>query len=215
MIVVLGESENDRKAIASLVRGLCPDAQIKCLRRPLMLVKPLKDESLPRYASQVCKVVNSAASQDTVTCVFVHEDADAFEPKHEEVAERIEHALRGAGVPGKVHAVVPAWEIEAWWFMWPDIVADCYESWIEPTIATPPGRVRNAKERLRRAVRPSGLSKRQRARFPDYRESDSIKIAEAIRAGGRTDAPRRGTSRSYDRFRQSVADCCPGNRKAA
>jgi|SRR5665213_705498 len=208
VIVIFGESDNDRKAIAALVRALCPKSRTKIMRSPLVLIKNTPAPDVPSRADRVASAARAVEAKERVKCVFAHEDADAVEPEEERVAARIERALRDAGAPGKVHAVVPAWEIEAWWFLWPEVVANCYESWSEPKVATPPGRVENAKERLARAVRPSQLSPSQRKKFPDYRESDSIKIAEAIEASGAAHDPPAGRSKSYDRFRSSVADCC-------
>lgn len=208
VIVIFGESENDRKAIATLVRALCPNARTKIARSPLVLIKNAPPSDAPSRARRVAATVRAIEARDSVKCVFAHEDADTTEPGHLPVAERIEQALQEAGTPGKVHAVVPAWEIEAWWFLWPEAVATCYERWVEPSTTTPAGRIENAKERLGRAVRPAGLTSAERKNFPDYRESDSIKIAEAIAANGKADEPALGVSRSYDRFRASVADCC-------
>jgi len=206
-IVIFGESENDRKAIAALVQGLCPNAHVKTLRHPLVL-KNVPPDAMPRRAERVAEAVRAEAARRPVRCVFAHEDADAVEPRHRAVAERIEQALRDAGTPGRVHAVVPAWEIEAWWFLWPDLVGRCSRRWVEPRVGTRPGKIINAKEKLKRAVRPSGLPSKQRARFPDYRESDSIEIAKTIRDTRSANRPERGLSQSYDRFRDSVADCC-------
>lgn len=208
VVVIFGESDNDRKAIASLVRALCPSARTKIMRTPLVLIKNASPADAPSRADRVAAAAQAVHSRENVRCVLAHEDADTTEPGHVPVAERIERTLSQAGTPGKVHAVVPAWEIEAWWFMWPEIVAGCYERWAEPKVSTPPGGIQNAKERLTHAVRPTQLSTAQRKRFPDYRESDSIKIADAIRSEGKADRPALGLSQSYDRFRASVADCC-------
>jgi hypothetical protein len=208
VVVIFGESDNDRKAIATLVRALCPKARTKIARSPLVLIKDASSADAPSRADRVAAAVRGIQAREAVKCVLAHEDADATEPGHVSVAERIERTLQNAGTPGKVHAVVPAWEIEAWWFMWPETVATCYERWVAPRTSTPPGRIENAKERLARAVRPSQLTAAERKRFPEYRESDSIKIAEAIAVEGTADKPVKGLSRSYDRFRASVADCC-------
>jgi hypothetical protein len=208
VVVIFGESDNDRKAIATLVRALCPKARTKIARSPLVLIKNASLSDAPSRADRVAAAVRAIEAREAVKCVLAHEDADATEPGHVSVAERIERALQEAGTPGKVHAVVPAWEMEAWWFMWPEAVAACYERWVEPKTTTPPGRIENAKERLARAVRPAQLTAAERKRFPDYRESDSIRIAEGIAADGTADEPALGLSHSYDRFRASVSDCC-------
>jgi hypothetical protein len=207
-IVVFGESENDRRAIEELVKSLCPGVSVVRLRPPLGMIKNSSAAKLPRTVEQVAKVVKAEEARRAVACVFAHEDADATEPAHEAMAERIEAALRGAGIDADVHAVVPAWEIEAWWFMWPDVVANCNVKWRQPKSTPQPGLITDAKEVLSRAVRPPGLPVRERRTFPNYRESDSIRIAEAIRAASRADEPKPGTSASYDRFRASVRSCC-------
>src|ERR1035438_419027 len=120
VIVIFGESENDRKALAALVQGLCPDAEVRTLRRPLVMLKNASPGSLPKHADRIADVARAENKRQPIRCVFAHEDADAVEPGHQEIAGRIEEALRKAGMPGKIHAVVPAWEIEAWWFLWPD-----------------------------------------------------------------------------------------------
>lgn len=207
-IVVFGESENDRRAIEELIRSLCPGASVVRLRTPLGMIKNSSPHKLPRTVEQVAKVVKAEEVRRAVACVFAHEDADATEPAHEAMAERIESALRHAGIDADVHAVVPAWEIEAWWFMWPDVVAHCNARWRPPKSSSPPGLIKDAKEALSHAVRPPGLSRRERRTFPSYRESDSIRIAEAIRATSRADEPKLRVSASYDRFRASVRSCC-------
>lgn len=208
VILIFGESDNDRKAISILVRALCPNARTKIMRSPLVLIKNASPQDAPSRADRIASAARAVQAREQVKCVFAHEDADAIEPAHAEIAERIERELREAGTPGQVHAVIPAWETEAWWLLWPEIVARCYESWVEPKIASAPGQVQNAKERLTRAVRPTEMSPSQRKRFPDYRESDSIKIAEAVYAEGCADDPPAGRCLSYDRFRESVSDCC-------
>lgn len=216
VVLVFGESDNDRRAIAALIRALCPGAVVRVIPRPLVLLKNARPSTVPHVADRLAAVARAEDVRNSVRCVFAHEDADDVEPAHRAVARRIEAALRAAGTPGTVHAVVPAWELETWWFLWPDVVGDCYPSWSEPDVGTSPGQIRDAKKKLARAVRPSGMSRQQRTRFPEYRESDSIKIAEAIETAGRADAPARAVSESFDRFRDDVAACCDVvNRKAA
>lgn len=213
VIVVFGESENDRRAVEELVRGLCPNARVTRLRTPLGMIKNASLDRLPRTVEKVAMAVKGEESRRPVACVFAHEDADAIEPAHEAAAARIEAALRSADIAADVHAVVPAWETEAWWFMWPDLVASCNAKWRSPKPTPQPGLIRDAKEALKHAVRPPGLSSKQRRTFPDYRESDSILISEAIRASLRADEPKIGTSASYDRFRDSVRTCCGPTRR--
>jgi len=195
VILVFGESDNDRKAIAALVRALCSGVFVRVLPRPLVLLKNARPDTAPHLADRLAAAARAEAVRHDVLCVLAHEDADAIEPAHEAVTRKIEKALAAAGTPGMVHAVVPAWEIEAWWFLWPDLVGSCYPSWQSPAVATPAGQIREAKERLAKAVRPARISKQDRVRFPDRRESDSIRIAEAVERSGRVDEPARGNCR--------------------
>ena len=134
--------------------------------------------------------------------ILAHEDCDDFEPNDEAIAAKIEAALSHLGV--EVHAVVPAWELEAWWFLWPDAVARVHSTWRKPSVRVGQrvGLIRNAKQELTRAVRPKTNARTARS----YCESDSVRIARQVRAMGIADSPR-GKSASYDRFRLRLAQC--------
>jgi hypothetical protein len=176
------------------------------LRKPLVLLKNASPEDVPHRAKRIVLAANAEAKRAPVAAVLAHEDCDCLEPEHEVVAERIEIALRKAGCPGIAVGVVPAWETEAWWFLWPDLVGQHRSSWREPDDFDnrEVGKVRNAKEELARCVRPRSTSRNKR--FPEYQESDSIGIARRVRETGRADGPFRARSASYDRFRANLAD---------
>jgi hypothetical protein len=74
--------------------------------------------------------------------------------------------------------VTPAWEIEAWWLVFPDAVVGVVDGWREPRdwIGKDVGKVENAKEALTKAVRPIGGRRKTR----DYHEADSIEIARNV-----------------------------------
>ena len=90
--------------------------------------------------------------------------------------------------------------MEAWLFLWPDAAVAVNGKWKRPArTGQRVGRLIDAKEAFRRALRPSG-GKRTR----DYEESDSPKIAAQVRTlglVGTLDAK----SESYERFRDAVA----------
>jgi hypothetical protein len=121
------------------------------------------------------------------------------------VAAKIEAALRGAGLEG--HAVAPAWEMEAWWFLWPEAVKAAFPSWRAPDdhAGRNVGMIRDAKEELRRRVIPP-KAKKGKAGFIGYRESDAPRIAEHVVALDLLRSPG-AISKSYERFVQSVAAC--------
>lgn len=204
---MFGESENDRKSIATLIGSLCPDVDAKPVVQPQVLIKGTQPRKGASNAEQIADVVRAMSARSEVLCVFAHEDADDLEPSHQRIAAEIEAALRAAQVPCQVHAVVPAWELETWWFLFPEQVAAVRPSWTQPATRTSLGKIRDSKEALARALRPSGLKPNERKRFPQYRESDSILIAKAISESGQARAVA-GHSASYDRFVQSVATCC-------
>lgn len=216
-MLVFGENDHDRAALKHLIEALCPHVEARPMRAPLVLIKNASATDAPTRAERIVETVQAASALSDIRCVFAHEDADDVEPSHEAIAARIEQALRDAGCPCQAHAVVPAWEIEAWWLLWPDLVGGIRPSWREPTqlASRQIGLVRDAKESLAAAVRPSGLSPGARKRFPDYRESDSIEIARRIRGESRANDPAVGRSASYDRFRRSVTECCAGSQPDA
>ena len=110
-----------------------------------------------------------------------------------EIAAVLEQGLLAEGIE---QAVAAAWEIEAWWFLWPDAALAVNSKWRRPEPPRPEvGRIENAKEAFRQALRPKVKSQRPR----DYAESDSPKIAAKVRELGLVDQRAAG-SRSFDRF---------------
>jgi hypothetical protein len=100
--------------------------------------------------------------------------------------------------------VVPAWELEAWWFLWPDAVVAVQTTWRKPDdfVGRRVGLIENAKEELARRVVPRTKGVRVRG----YVEADSVRIARKVKELGLAHAPR-GDSASYDRFRACLAAC--------
>lgn len=212
-ILVFGESENDTKAIREFIEALCPDAKVEVRRKPIVLIKNARPENVRPQADQIARVVAVEQHRGPISCVFAHRDCDSLEPAHVAVGNAIESALAGAlrraGVIGlSVHAVVPAWEIENWLLLWPDVVGDHVDSWRTPSEFRNRnvGMIKDGKDTLRSAVRPRGPSRVPR-RTREYRESDAPAIAREVRRRGLVATPR-GTSASYARFSSSVADCC-------
>jgi hypothetical protein len=201
-VLVFGEDDHDRECIKILLEGLRPDLarRVQKRRQPLVLLKNANPADVPDRAQRIALAVD--AERDAVACVFAHEDCDAVEPAHDRVAAKIESALRAAGL--EAHAVVPAWEMEAWWFLWPEAVKAAFPSWRAPDdhAGRNVGMIRNAKEELRRRVTPSNAKRG----FLGYRESDAPLIAARVVALGLLRMPK-ATSKSYTRFVQSAAAC--------
>lgn len=196
----------------SLILGLEPTAPTpRALRDPPVFIKGASPEKVRKNATQIAAVVDAMAVRYTVKAVFLHQDCDAVEPAHEAVAADLEQAMARAGVDN-AHGVAPAWEMEAWWFLWPDAAVGVRASWRRPDdhIGRHVGRIRNAKEQFKKAVRPRGLNKKGR-RVEDYHESDAPAIAEQVRALGLVTEPA-GRSDSFERFRGSVRKAFGGRR---
>lgn len=207
-ILVFGEDDNDRQSLKVLIEALCPKAagRVEVRRQPLVLIKDRSSAEARTQAEKIAQVIRASAVKDPIAASFLHEDCDDVEPNHEAVCSRIETELRATKCPGQVHAVVPAWELEAWWLLWPTVFPDINRNWSLPrkyeTCST--GTIRNAKEHLKQELR------KGRAARHDYRESDSVAIAQRVKSRELAGAPTRGRSRSYDRFRDSVKRVCDG-----
>ena len=212
-VLVFGESENDTKTIREFLIALCPAVRVETRRKPLVLIKDARPENIRPQADQIARAVAVEEENAPVLCIFAHKDCDSLEPAHEAVACGIESALtaalRRAGVANcSVHAVVPAWEMENWLLLWPNVVGDHVASWKPPSGYRNRnlGMVENGKEALKDAVRPRG-SRRGGGRTREYRESDAPRIALKVRQRGLASRPA-GTSASYARFIVSVQACC-------
>lgn len=205
-ILVFGEDENDRQSLKTLIEALCPGAvgKVETRRQPLVLIKGRPQAEARSQAEKIAAVIRATAVRNEVAASFLHEDCDDLEPKHEAICTRIEREMRAAECPGEVHAVVPAWEIEAWWLLWPEVFPDVNRNWALPkkyeTCGT--GSITNAKEHLKQELRKGNAGKH------DYRESDSLAIARRVKTRGLANAPTKGRNRSYDRFRESVKRVC-------
>lgn len=176
--LVFGESENDRKTLDELIGALRPDAPPRASRRkPLVLIRDAGAARARSVAADIASVVAADRVRHDVRAVVTHQDCDAVEPAHVALAERIESSLSAAGVDAI--AATPAWEMEAWLFLWPDAVIAAFPSWRRPDgqSGKSVGRLRDAKEAFRRATRPPGRARRHR----DYEESDCPRIAAKVR----------------------------------
>jgi hypothetical protein len=136
--------------------------------------------------------------------IVIHEDCDAVEPAHEAAADTIERGLAARGITAI--AATPAWEIEAWWLLWPEVVAGLVADWrtVSEAVGREVGLIESPKEFLRARL-VNHLDARTRSRTRLYREADGPEIARRVREGGLVASPR-GISRSWDAFRARVAE---------
>lgn len=203
-VVIFGEDDNDSKALKVLIAALrkdIPAGSLRTLRDPITLVKGVPPRQLRSKASRVSAVLRATDRRGGIRCVFLHEDADEVEPAHLPLIERIEQTYRS--LPWPVHAVVPAWELEAWWFLFPSAVAALHRSWRAPDQyrGKNVGKIQNAKERLRQCVRPAST---RSATFRSYVESDSVLIAQKIVELGLLAPPWYANSASWLAFLEKV-----------
>lgn len=200
VILVFGEDDNDREALKHLLHALRSDApRIEKRAHPPVLVKGREAARARKNVANIAAQVARDSRRFDVRLVVAHEDADAVEPAHEDLAAAIEARLSAAGVSAVV-AAVPAFEMEAWWFLWPDCVLAVNSRWRRPArTGRNVGRIPNAKEELRRTLR----SKHQGKPTRDYEESDAPKIARVVRERDVVDR-RDAVSRSFERFATKV-----------
>lgn len=204
IVLVYGEDESDRASIKTLLEALRDDLRgcIETRRQPLVLIKNANPKDVPERAQLIAAAIKAERVKNDVGCVFAHEDCDEVEPSHEKAAEKIEGALKNAGCDA--HAVTPAWEMEAWWFLFPDAVQKANPSWRKPDdyVGKHVGMIRNAKEELKRCVKPP----KAKPTFRGYQESDAPKIAQQVKVLKLAESPQ-ATSGSYARFRASASAC--------
>jgi hypothetical protein len=199
-LLVLGESDNDQATIGTLVQALRSDAPALLKRRsPMVLMKGREAAKRKKSAEDIAAAVKRESIRHDVCGVIAHEDCDDYEPEHEPLASDIEARLE-ASCGLCCIAAVPAWETEAWLFLWPDAAREVVPGWNRPSRSGQDlGLIRDAKEEYRKALRPKKHGKKLR----DYVESDAPKIAEAVRQLGivsELDAK----SASFERFRSKV-----------
>jgi hypothetical protein len=179
---VFGESPNDTSAIRNLIVGLRPDLRdhVETRRDPLVLTQEKSPTKAKTNHQRIAGLVRQESAAKTVLAVVAHHDCDAVEPAHTDVAKQIEDGIKDAGCILPVIGVAPAWEIEAWWMLFPEAVGKVVEGWREPDdwLGRNVGMVENAKENLTKAVHPKSSKGKRRTR--EYEERDSIKIASNI-----------------------------------
>jgi hypothetical protein len=171
-IVILGEDDNDRRSIQILVAGLRPD-----LERGIL--KPLR-----KPMALVRNVPPARLPSQAVRAAAVLRAVDAAAPircvlMHEDaddVEPAHEHLIR------KIESAYRSWQ--------------CPDQYAGRDV----GRIRNAKEALRRAVKPAGA----KATFLGYTEADSVAIAAKIVELGLLAPPWHARSASWAAFVEQV-----------
>lgn len=205
-MLVVGESGQsndlyDAQAIRHLILAHQPTWEVRALKRPPVLAKG-KEKVLVKAATRVADLYRQALADAPVHCIFNHADTDEVEPSHVGAAEAIEAALASAGCPG--FAAVCAWELEAWFFLWPDAIEATRRVWKVPKSlrGRDVGQLVDPKAIMRRDV----LKKASKPQLA-YQERHAPEVAEQIAQRLRD---RKGKSGSYDRFVAQIEACAKG-----
>ncbi|MCP9491105.1 MAG: hypothetical protein MSC31_14705 [Solirubrobacteraceae bacterium MAG38_C4-C5] len=202
-ILVVGESgqssdDYDAKAVATLISGLRPDWTVHPRKKPPLLAKTGDRRKLAASAERLASLWRQEGAVRRVDCLYNHEDTDDVEPSHVPLAARIESSLRSAGCPG--HAVACAWELEAWFLMWPDAIEATRRAWVVPRRlrGRNVGQITDPKRELETRL---AVGKPPQLR---YQEKHAPEVAAQIasRLSQRT-----GTSESYERFLRTLDEC--------
>ena len=201
VVVIFGEHDNDRRAIQHLVAAAAPHAPAcRLLGKPLVLIRGREAAAAHKNAAELGRRVRAQQVRDDVRAVIAHQDCDALEPAHVTDAEEIERRLAQAGAPQPI-AATPAWETETWLFLWPAAAAAVCQGWagrLDRYKGRDLGRIENAKEELKKALKP-GRSGEGR----EYRESDAPDIAANVGELGLIDQ-RAAKSASFEHFLEKV-----------
>ena len=203
--IVFGEDDSDRRSLAHLIRAICKDNSIKIslLQRPIVLSRNAVASGKRRVMSkEIAGFYRAYTKSKGTTWVVVHRDCDAVEPAHVVESEALENELKAEGIKHPI-AATPAWEIETWWMLFPDAVSQVRHCWRQIDYkAKSVGEIANSKERLTSDLSPRG--NRERARCPDYREADGIKIAENLTRNPEIIDRKIAKSDSFELFREKI-----------
>lgn len=203
LVLFFGEDSNDTNSLTHLARALLPrDVSIdtKTLRRPPILRRDTNLKKKKAVAAEIAGFADVLAKRRKTIIVVAHRDCDECEDSHETNATNLEAELRAAGVSKPVGAV-PAWEMETWVMLFPSEIAEARRCWRKVDYSRRSvGLIENAKEVLRRDLRPVGRGHS----CPDYSESDSIRIFELVAKNRSADDPKFLKSNSLLRFRSRL-----------
>lgn len=181
VFLVFGEDDTDRRALINLIKAIAPTTarfDVIAIRKPIVFPKNTATVKRMKNIQEIAAFSKGYKSKYQRVIIVAHRDCDVIEPGHVSISASLETELKEAGVDFPV-AATPAWEIETWWMLFPDMIASYRSCWRKVDYgASHVGRFENSKERLIRDLRPS-IENRTRCR--DYTESDGIAISEKIR----------------------------------
>jgi hypothetical protein len=169
-------------------------------RRPTILSREAKRKRM-NMAGEIKAFFDAEKSQSKRVSVVVHRDCDDIEPAHREQERALKELLAGVGLQDAVVAA-PAWEIESWWMLFPEALHLARKCWNRIDYgAQHVGMITDAKEKLRRDLRPDGAKRRS---CPDFVESDGILVSEKISEQRLVHEPINARSDSFKSFREQT-----------
>ena len=185
-----------------LLEALCEHARGRIVEiNDIVRLRQANDVALRERINKLAGSVRAKGVREraTVQCVFIHEDFDETDStQRANVRGRVQEAL-GREIT-RVYYVLATWEVEAWFLMFPDALAEFASSWSVPTryLGADTGRIRDPKRVMKREVAKAG---------PEYRESDAPDIAGMITDLDLQRSPT-GRNGSYNEFLASALSCC-------
>ena len=90
VIVLAGESSNDRKILRAFLEAMCPDARGRVVEiNNIIRLRDARDADLVERATKFAGLVRARAARNRaeIACVFLHEDFDAVDHRFRQIAD--------------------------------------------------------------------------------------------------------------------------------
>lgn len=200
VVVLAGESSNDRRMLASFIKAAHPALAATVTLTEITDPVRLRKKSGTELATAASILVNKARGKARLKAgefigIVVHEDMDACPgPTYDTARNAVSMALKKAtGTSSSVYALAAA-ESEAWLLLFPDAFTRYHSSWKIPAAwqGKDSGRRQRPKEDLENLLT-----------SPRFRESDGPEIASTALKNGLL-ARTKGNNRSYQEFIQDI-----------
>ncbi|MET8741710.1 hypothetical protein [Streptomyces sp. NPDC004728] len=196
VVVLAGESANDRRILATFIKAAHPDLAATVTLTEITDQVRLRKKSGAELATAADTLVSKARGKARLKAgefvgIAVHEDMDACPgPAYDTARKAVSTALaRAAGTSSSAYALAAA-ESEAWLLLFPAAFTLYRSSWRIPAAwqGRDSGRRQTPKEDLEALLT-----------SPRFRESDGPDIVSAAWTNGLLAEPR-GSNRSYQEF---------------
>ncbi|MEV2210418.1 hypothetical protein AB0H86_02670 [Streptomyces sp. NPDC050997] len=197
VIVVAGESDNDREVLQHLIPALYPRCPKVVTINDKIRLAPALLQLSPRIETLRTNALRKAEGCGAdLAGVVVHADLDKVSDEtYDQVRERITDQLRKS-LPCPSALALSAVEMESWLMLFPDAFPKVRRGWAM--------RPEDCRKDLTKVANPKEHLKKYLGR-PPYRESDSPKIMAAAVELGRVSARPSGNNRSFRDFADQLA----------